>query len=83
MKMFENLGEKAKEKLQDIEFVESITTDVETQNLLLESISGEKNPDNWVGPFDSTEDMFDHFDREMQKDGYFLNKETGYYEKKA
>lgn len=77
------LDEKLQKRLNDINFVESVTTDLETQNLLLESLSGEKNPDNWVGPFDSVGAMFDYFDQEMQKDGYYLNKETGYYEKKA
>ena len=77
------LDEKLQKRLNDINFVESVTTDLETQNLLLESLSGEKNPDNWVGPFDSVEAMFDYFDQEMQRDGYYLNKETGYYEKKA
>lgn len=77
------LDEKTKKQLKDIEFVESVTSDLETQNLLLESLSGEKNPDNWVGPFDSVGAMFDCFDKEMNEEGYFLNKETGYYEKKA
>ena len=78
-----NLDEKTKKQLEDIEFVESASTNYETQNALLESLSDERNPDEWVGPFDSAEDMFDCFDKEMNEEGYFLNKETGYYEKKA
>ena len=78
-----NLDEKIQKKLNDIEFVESASTNYETQNALLESLSDERNPDEWVGPFDSAEDMFDCFDKEMNQEGYFLNEETGYYEKKA
>ena len=77
------LDEKTKKQLEDIEFVEAATTNYETQNALLESLSEERHADKWVGPFDSVEDMFDCFDKEMNEEGYFLNKETGYYEKKA
>ena len=75
------LDEATKEKLDDISFVESVTRDSETQNLLLESISGEKNPDNWVGTFDSVEDMSEYFIAEMEKDGYKYNREKDEFEK--
>ena len=75
------LDEKTKKQLEDIEFVESVSTDAETQNLLLESLSGEKNPDNWVGPFSSVDDMSDYFVKEMEKEGYRYNKEKDEFEK--
>ena len=75
------LDEKTKKQLRDIEFVEAVSTDAETQNLLLESLSGEKNPDNWIGPFSSVDDMSDYFVKEMEKEGYRYNKEKDEFEK--
>ena len=75
------LDEKTKKQLRDIEFVEAVTSDIETQNLLLESLSGEKNPDNWVGPFASVDDMSDYFVKEMEKEGYRYKKEKDEFEK--
>ena len=75
------LDKKTKKQLKDIEFVEAVTGDIETQNLLLESLSGEKNPDNWVGPFSSVDDMSDYFVKEMEKEGYQYNKEKDEFEK--
>ena len=70
------------EKLDNITFVESVTKNATTQNLLLESLNNDTNNDAWIGEFDSVEDMQKYFDNQMQKDGYVLNKETGLYEQK-
>lgn len=70
------------EKLDNITFVESVTKNTTTQNLLLESLNNDTNNDAWIGEFDSVEDMQKYFDNQMQKDGYVLNKETGLYEQK-
>ena len=70
------------EKLDNITFVESVTKNSTTQNLLLESLNNDTNNDAWIGEFDSVEDMQKYFDNQMQKDGYVLNKETGFYDKK-
>ena len=68
------------EKLDNITFVESVTKNATTQNLLLESLNNDTNNEAWIGAFDSVEDMQKYFDNQMQKDGYVLNKETGLYE---
>ena len=70
------------EKIDNITFVESVTKNTTTQNLLLESLNNDTNNDAWIGEFDSVEDMQKYFDNQMQKDGYVLNKETGLYEQK-
>ena len=70
------------EKIDNITFVESVTKNATTQNLLLESLNNDTNNDAWIGAFDSVEDMQKYFDNQMQKDGYVLNKETGLYEQK-
>ena len=67
-------------KLDNITFVESVTKNATTQNLLLESLNNDTNNDAWIGEFDSVEAMQNYFDNQMEKDGYVLNKETGFYE---
>ena len=81
-KMITVFDSDTQEKLDNITFVESVTKNTTTQNLLLESLNNDTNNDAWVGEFDSVEDMQNYFDNQMQKDGYVLNKETGFYEPK-
>ena len=79
-KMITIFDDDTQEKLDNITFVESVTKNATTQNLLLESLNNDTNNDAWIGAFDSVEDMQKYFDNQMQKDGYVLNKETGLYE---
>ena len=81
-KMITVFDDDTQEKLDNITFVESVTKNSTTQNLLLESLNNDTNNDAWIGEFDSVEDMQKYFDNQMQKDGYVLNKETGFYDKK-
>ena len=81
-KMITVFDDDTQEKLDNITFVESVTKNATTQNLLLESLNNDTNNDAWIGAFDSVEDMQKYFDNQMQKDGYVLNKETGLYEQK-
>ena len=77
------LDEKTRKHFRDIEFVESASTNSETQSALLESLNEDRDPDKWAGPFDSVEAMSSSFEKEMEEQGYLLNRESGYYEKKA
>lgn len=62
--MFKDLlDEKTQKRLNDIEFVESASTSVATQNALLESLENE----NVKGRFSSAEDMFSHMMKEWEE----------------
>ena len=55
-----NLDAQTQKKLNDIEFVESATNNIETQNALLESLDS----DQIEGRFKNAEDMFSHMMKE-------------------
>lgn len=56
------LDEKLQKRLNDINFVESVTNNVETQNALLESLDS----DQTEGRFKNAEDMFSHMMKEWE-----------------
>ena len=56
------LDEKLQKRLNDINFVESVTNNVETQNALLESLES----DQTEGRFKNAEDMFSHMMKEWE-----------------
>ena len=56
------LDEKLQKRLNDINFVESVTNNVETQNALLESLDS----DQTEGRFKNAEDMFSQMMKEWE-----------------
>lgn len=56
------LDEKLQKQLDNINFVESATNNVETQNALLESLES----DQTEGRFKNAEDMFSHMMKEWE-----------------
>lgn len=65
--MFKNLlDEKTQKRLNDIEFVESASINVDTQNALLESL--ENNDEDVKGKFSNAKDMFSHMMKEWEQE---------------
>ena len=62
--MIEIFNENVKRKLENIAFVEAASTNVETQNALLESLETE----NVEGRFSSAESMFSHMVKEWEQE---------------
>ena len=62
--MFE-FDEVTRKKLEDLEFVESASTNVDTQNALLEALDTD---DETKGRFNTAEDMFAHMQKEWDND---------------
>lgn len=61
--MILNLDEQTQKKLNNVEFVESVTNNVETQNVLLESLNSDEQSE---GRFKNAEDMFAHMMKEWE-----------------
>ena len=64
--MLFDLDEKIQKKLKDIEFVESASINVDTQNTLLESL--EQSDNEVKGRFNSAQEMFSHMMKEWEQE---------------
>ena len=62
--MFE-FDELTRKKLEDLEFVESASTNADTQNALLEALDTESQAE---GRFKTAEEMFEHMQKEWDNE---------------